>query len=71
MTPFDRLCYATLEPGGDQLGSRVYFDCDGLMKQIMRDIVEEETLQEWTDGHQQRMEAYSKQRRPLDDMDIG
>lgn len=71
VTPYDRLCYMTMEPGGEHLGSRVFFDCDSLMKEIMENMLDEETVREWQENLPTRLDAYAKQRRPVEDMDIG
>ena len=62
-TPFDKICYDRVNGQQEQLGSRVYGDCDHLMKEIMKHMLDEEELQEWEEGRTERMDEYTKQRR--------
>ena len=44
------------------MGSRVYGDCDALMREIMKNVMAEDDLKEWEEGREARMEEYDKQR---------
>ncbi|XP_013417902.1 NAD-dependent protein deacetylase Sirt6 [Lingula anatina] len=61
-TPMDALCYEPDVANGSQVGSRVFGDCDHLMREVMRCILPQDALQEWEDGREDRMEEYNKQR---------
>lgn len=60
-TPFDRLCYE-VGPDGVQLGSRVFGDCDALMRRVMRSILSANELHEWETAQDARLAEYAKQR---------
>lgn len=47
---------------GTMIGSRVYGDCDHMMREVMRCILPEDELQEWEDGRDDRMKKYTKLR---------
>ena len=54
-TPYDSLCV-------DGPGSRIYGDCDALMREVMRHLLGEEEVQEWEEGREDRLEHYAKLR---------
>ena len=60
-TLFDKICYE-VDDEGCQMGSRVYGDCDALMREIMKNVMAEDDLKEWEEGREARMEEYDKQR---------
>ncbi|OWF48853.1 NAD-dependent protein deacetylase SRT1 [Mizuhopecten yessoensis] len=47
---------------GQQLGSRVFGDCDVFFREIMKHILDPEELKEWEDGRANRMKNYDKHR---------
>ena len=65
-TPFDKLCYVTLDRTKGPLGSRVFGNCDDLMREVMREVMPGESLQEWEEGREQRLEEYAKLRQSPD-----
>lgn len=76
-TPFDKLCYMVQGDvvgsgcGGagerSLLGSRVFGDCDELMKEVMACLVPHEELLKWQDEHASRLDEYDKQRQVFND----
>lgn len=44
------------------LGSRVFGDCDSLMKKIMSNLLPPQELQEWENGREDRMKDYDSKR---------
>ncbi|XP_013397093.1 NAD-dependent protein deacetylase sirtuin-6 [Lingula anatina] len=65
-TDFDPMCYKINSETKSQVGSRVFGDCDHLMREVMRCILPQDALQEWEDGREDRMKEYNKQREPVD-----
>ena len=63
-TPFDRICYRVVDKEQGPLGSRVFGDCDRLMKEVIMKLVEREEIKIWEDEQDIRNEQYAKQRRP-------
>ncbi|GFS24844.1 NAD-dependent deacetylase sirtuin-6 [Elysia marginata] len=60
-TPYDEDCHE-LDPDGQPLGSRVFGDCDNLMKKVMSCLLPPSELRTWEDGRQTRMMEYSLKR---------
>lgn len=58
-TEYDRDC-TRIGEDGEQIGSRVFGDCDKLMAAIMREILSEEELNEWEQGRELRMAEYDR-----------
>lgn len=61
-TPFDKICH-TIGKDGLQVGSRVYTDCDTLMREIMKHMLSADDLKDWEEGRESRMEEYGKLRK--------
>ncbi len=61
-TPFDRLCYQVVAADQGPIGARVFYDCDILMKEIMKHLLLEDELEEWEGAAEERLEQYAKQR---------
>lgn len=49
------------------LGSRVFGDCDELMKEVMACLVPHEEILKWHDEHTSRLDEYDKQRQAFND----
>ena len=60
-TPYDDEC-SVLGPDGCNLGSRVFGDCDRLMKEVMLQILGETNLKRWEEGREERMVGYGMKR---------
>ncbi|KAK2139453.1 hypothetical protein LSH36_1777g00001 [Paralvinella palmiformis] len=60
-TPFDHLCY-TVDENEGRLGSRIFYDCDSVMHELMKLLLLPDDLSEWEDGREKRMEQYAAQR---------
>ena len=60
-TPYDEYCTLRDETGA-ALGSRVFGDCDILMREVMLALFGEEFVQDWEDGREKRMKDYNKRR---------
>lgn len=60
-TQYDSLCQETT-PDGSCLGSRVYGDCDHMMREVMSVLLTEDQLAEWEEGREARLNDYAKQR---------
>lgn len=60
-TPFDPLCYA-VDSDGCQLGSRVFGDCDALMRRVMHIMLSPDEIHDWELAVDDRLLDYSKQR---------
>lgn len=60
-TPYDDYCNQ-IDEHGAQIGSRVYGDCDRLMKLVMRFILGEDHIKEWEEGRDQRIALYDMTR---------
>lgn len=63
-TPFDRLCYRVVDKNDGPLGSRVFGDCDRLMREVVKDLLSPEEISKWEEDRDTRKEMYAKQRRP-------
>ena len=61
-TGFDDFCYERDRESGTARGSRVFGDCDTLMKELMRCVLSESELREWEGGRDKRMEHYDSLR---------
>ncbi|KAK3691447.1 hypothetical protein RRG08_036247 [Elysia crispata] len=60
-TPHDEDCKVE-GPHGHALGSRVFGDCDVLMKSVMACVLKPDELRVWEDGRQARMKQYGQKR---------
>jgi mono-ADP-ribosyltransferase sirtuin 6 len=61
-TNFDELCYQRgdgVNGGGGPRGSRVFGDCDALMRELMCCLLPPRQLKEWEGGREGRMKHYS------------
>ena len=63
-TPFDRLCYKVLDPEEGTLGSRVFIDCDVLMKLVFENLVDEDVIKDWESGQEERTRVQDAERDP-------
>ena len=61
-TPFDQLCYQVLDKEQGSHGSRVFADCDVLMRQLIAVLLTPEELKEWEENQSERDETYATQR---------
>ena len=61
-TEFDEICYERDTLGGESRGSRVFGDCDTLMKEVMGCLLAERELREWEGGRKERMKHYDSLR---------
>ena len=62
-TNFDELCSKQDGvSGGGPRGSRVFGDCDALMKELMRSLLSPGQLKEWEEGWEERMKHYDSLR---------
>ena len=59
-TNFDELCYQRGGGvnGGGPRGSRVFGDCDALMRELMGCLLSPHQLREWEEGRKERMKHY-------------
>lgn len=62
-TPYDSYCYEK-DDASNRVGSRVFGDCDKLMRAVMSEILGEAELKTWEEGRAERMKEYDKQRHP-------
>ncbi|GFN87655.1 NAD-dependent deacetylase sirtuin-6 [Plakobranchus ocellatus] len=60
-TPYDILCLLK-GPDDQPVGSRVFGDCDILMKQVMSELLTPEELQSWEGGRKDRLVEYGLKR---------
>lgn len=60
-TPYDDHCNLT-DDRGARLGSRVFGDCDKLMKEVMLALFDTDFVQEWEEERESRMKQYDKRR---------
>jgi len=60
-TPFDQRCYQ-VDEDNVQIGSRVFGDCDTLMRKVMQRMLSAEELRSWEEGREARLVEYTKQR---------
>ena len=58
-TNFDELCYRRDSVSGVGRGSRVFGDCDALMRQLMGCLLFPRQLREWEEGRDERMKHYN------------
>ena len=61
-TDMDKVCLKQNGTTGEPVGSRVYCDCDVLMKKVMAHLLPAEQLQEWEGQGEDRMIQYDTQR---------
>ena len=59
-TGFDYL--SLRKHGKEQLGVRVFGDCDDVMREVMGQMLSEEERLEWERGRSERLKVYSSQR---------
>ena len=59
-TGFDELCYRKWR--GEQLGVRVFGDCDSVMREVMGNLMSENDLRAWESQRGDRMKLYDNQR---------
>nr|XP_022316150.1 NAD-dependent protein deacetylase Sirt6-like [Crassostrea virginica]XP_022316151.1 NAD-dependent protein deacetylase Sirt6-like [Crassostrea virginica] len=62
VTDYDQTCLK-LDEKGETLGSRVFGDCDKLMREVMRRILPEEERVKWEEDRSVRMLTYDTQRK--------
>ena len=58
----DKLCYQVTDTGRTPIGSRVFGDCDRLMKELMKCLLSDEERHEWEAGLPARLKDYAQQR---------
>lgn len=61
-TDFDDFCFERDQESETAHGSRVFGDCDTLMKELMRCVLSESELREWEGGRDKRMKRYNSLR---------
>ncbi|XP_060065367.1 NAD-dependent protein deacylase sirtuin-6-like [Ylistrum balloti] len=61
VTAYDVKCFE-IDNSGNQLGSRVFGDCDDLMREVMRCLMDPDEHQLWEDGRADRMKTYDSNR---------
>jgi len=61
-TPMDKLCYQVTDTGRAPIGSRVFGDCDLLMKELMKCLLADEERHEWEAELPGRLKEYAQQR---------
>ncbi|GFR75866.1 NAD-dependent deacetylase sirtuin-6 [Elysia marginata] len=61
ITPYDGNC-CEVDPDGQPLGSRVFGDCDNLMKKVMSLLLPPKELKTWEDGRRARLMEYGLKR---------
>ncbi|XP_069114452.1 NAD-dependent protein deacylase sirtuin-6-like [Argopecten irradians] len=61
-TPYDDICERKDPSTKVQLGCRVFGDCDDLMREIMRQMMDSAELEEWERDRQKRMKVYDSKR---------
>ncbi|KAK3091280.1 hypothetical protein FSP39_018569 [Pinctada imbricata] len=62
VTPFDEYCLSMDKNGRETLGSRVYGDCDILMREVMKRMMTNVQLIEWEKARDVRMGQYNAKR---------
>ncbi|KAK3090182.1 hypothetical protein FSP39_009822 [Pinctada imbricata] len=62
VTPYDETCFDTYQDG-QQVGSRVFGDCDKFMKSLMKLLLSQEELKKWEAGREARLLQYDLQRK--------
>ncbi|XP_078319124.1 NAD-dependent protein deacetylase 1-like [Crassostrea virginica] len=62
VTDYDQTCLE-LDEKGETLGSRVFGDCDKLMREVMRRILPKEERVKWEEDRSVRMLTYDTQRK--------
>lgn len=60
-TPYDEYC-SEKDTDGNCVGSRLFGDCDKLMKAVMAEILEDKDLKSWEEARAERMKEYDKRR---------
>ncbi len=61
-THLDTECLRKDRATNEPTGSRVFGDCDNLMREVMKCILSQDALQEWEAGREERMKSYDSQR---------
>jgi hypothetical protein len=63
-TDMDRICLKKSSREDETpLGSRVFGDCDLLMRKIMKNLLSATELKEWEEGHENRLQDYDRKRK--------
>lgn len=62
VTDYDQTCLE-LDDNGVPLGSRVFGDCDKMMRELMRCVLPGDELKKWEQDREVRMLAYDTQRK--------
>lgn len=62
ITDYDQTCLE-LDDNGVPLGSRVFGDCDKMMRELMRSVLPGDELKKWEQDREVRMLAYDTQRK--------
>ena len=62
-TAFDDVCLEQDPQTKEPHGSRVFGDCDLLMRQVMRCLMPADELTKWETDRMKRMKIYDKQRK--------
>ena len=52
-----------MDDTGAPLGSRIFGDCDKLMKEVMLALFDREFVKDWEDERESRMKIYDKRRK--------
>lgn len=61
-TDMDKWCVKKKGESAPPVGSRLYCDCDILMKKVMQHILPADKLKEWEDNRPERMKEYDLKR---------
>ena len=63
-TALDDVCLEKDPETNEPYGSRVFGDCDLLMREVMKCIMPADELMKWESDRASRMKKYDKQRKP-------
>lgn len=61
-TDYDDDCLRQPRGAPEAAGSRVYGDCDSFIRELLKNVMGEETLKSWEGDRQQRLVSYNKNR---------
>lgn len=61
-TDYDDDCLRQPRGAPEAAGSRVYGDCDSFIRELLKNVMSEETLKSWEGDRQQRLVSYNKNR---------
>ena len=61
-THLDKECTRIDKRTKEQIGSRVFGDCDLMMREVMKHILSERDLKGWENGRTDRMKVYDRKR---------